>query len=206
MEPEVENTFLEELAELIDHTLALCPPYNRAAIVLNQLEGRSVGEVGRSYPEIFDEKILPTIIDLFGAQFGGEITYSNNSVGRTMLEFLKAFQDALDNDEIRETIGKNLGRKWPSPYRDYIEQCVKTLEENDPTALKLWQVIAGEGSIYDFDTIIENALEHGVEISKTNLIGHLTSLRQLDVIEWTKDAERVSVKEAYKSHAKELID
>lgn len=203
--PEKED-FRKELTELIEHLLAICPPYNRVSIVLNEMRGNTMGEISSRYPEIFDEKILPTIVDLFGVRFGGEIDYDSRSVGYQMLEFIDKVREVLDNDKVRESIERNLGKNIPNPRRDYVKQCVETLKSEDPTALKLLNVIAEEGPIYEFDKLIEITLKRDLEVTKRDIPEYLDSLRQLRLVQWKKGGESVSIVDVLKRHIMELVD
>lgn len=201
---EEESEFKKDFGKLVKGLIALCPAYNSATRILRDTRGKSIAHVSNAYPEIFDVKIMPALNSVFGFSPGVKTEVTSSSVGYDLLTLIEGLEELLDDEGIRKVIGRSVGEEPPNPVRDYVEMCVDAIEKDDPTALKLLRIAAGDPSYIYFDPLISKAKEQfGLELDKEKLIEHLIKLDGLGLLsEFNED--RILVKDRYKRHIIDL--
>lgn len=200
---ESESEFEKDLKKLIRGLVAICPAYNSATRTLRDLRGKSIVDVSVSYPEIFNPKLLPLLTSLFGFTATIQTNIDSGSVGYGLLSLLDTFEKELDKDDMRKLIGLSLDEEPPNPIKDYVEACVKTLEESDPTALRLLRVASSEHSMR-FDTLIQQVKEQfGLDVDREKLIERLKKLDNLGLLEYLRKDD-LCVKVQFMRHVIDL--
>ena len=202
---EEENEFKKDFVELVKGLIALCPAYNSVTRILRDTRGKSIAHVGSAYPEIFDAKILPVLTSVFGFSPDVKIGIKSGSVGYDLLTLVERLEILLDDDGVREAIGRSIGEEPANPVRVYVKACVESIGKNDPTALKLLRIAAGESYSVPFDSkLIPKAKEqYGLELDKEKLVEHLTKLDSLGFLSEFRE-NSVQIKEHYKRHILDL--
>ena len=202
---EEENEFKKDFEKLAKGLIELCPAYNSVTRILRNTEGKSIAHVSTAYPEIFDAKILPVLTSVFGFSPKPEVEIESSSVGYDLLTLIEKFEKLLDDDGIREAIGRSIGEEPPNPAKDYVEISVKAIAKDDKTALKLLRIAAGEPSFAYFDSdIIPKAKDQfGLELDEKELVEHLARLDSFGLFSDFGE-NSVQIKEHYKRHILEL--
>lgn len=202
---EEENEFKMDFGKLVKGLIALCPAYNSATRILRDTREKSIAHVSSAYPEIFDAKILPMLTSVFGFSAGVKTEVTSSSLGYDLLALIERLEGLLDDKGIRETIGRGIGEEPPNPIKDYVEMCVDVIEKDDPIALKLLRIAAGESHSVPFDsTLIPKAKEHfGLELDKEKIVEHLIKLDSLGILSDFGD-NSVRIKEQYKRYIIDL--
>ncbi len=202
-EEEKISEIRNDLKALIKSLIAICPAYNFVSRILRDGEGKFIGEISTIYPELFDKKILPVLLGVFGVETGTEINIKNYGIGRHLLSLINGIEEKLDDPEMQNLISKAIGEGLPNPVRDYVEGCIETLKEKDEIALKLI-LISSHETWQSLDSLIESVKEQfGLEINMEELLEHLKNLDNLGLLDYLKE-DRVSVIEKYRSHILDL--
>lgn len=197
----------EDLKSLIKALIGLCPAYNSMTRILRDSENKSISEITSSYPELFDLNIMPVLLGMFGIETGNSLSVKNYTVARLLLDLISEIEDKVNETEIKDLISRALGESIPNPVRDYIEGCIKTLQEKDIIALKLLLINSSkEYEWLDMDTIVETLKEdYEIKLSKEKLVEHLQKLEDLGLLSNLSE-RRVEVHTKYREHVRALID
>ena len=198
-----KNELKEKFADLIKNLVMLCPAYNRASRILLDMRGKTITEIDTIYPELFQQRLIPLLCEVFDVIFGVKISVSG--FGKHVTDFIEALEKTLKNEEKRKALEYHLGIPLSDPCRDYVKLCMDTLKEKDPTTAKLLTIIDEYGRPITLDKLLEISQEKGLNITgKTQLITHLTKLAYLNLI--SISGENVSPSDKYGGYAKEFIE
>ncbi len=126
----------ERFKEFLDTLLRLCPAYNRFTRILVDLEGKSASEVAAKYPELYEEKLLPVLLDFLGVSISGA-KISVGGIGYEIIRLINSSEEFLSREEIRKVLKEQIGLEMSNPCKDYVKLCVDALKEKHTTSLRV---------------------------------------------------------------------
>lgn len=204
-EEKPESEFIEDFQKTIRALVDLHPTYNSLTRALRDTSGKPTSEVSQSYPEILNGNVIPALTE-FGLKIGGEIDMESSCIADDILTLTDRLEDKLDDDEVRNILGSATSKRPPNPRRDYIENCVNTLSEEDETTLRVLRMAARESYSADFSDLAEKAQEeYGMDLDEDTI---RESGRKLDNLGLLDDlsGDSMQVKDDYKAHIIEIAE
>jgi hypothetical protein len=203
MTEKIESDFQKDFKELLKVMVSLCPAYNSVSRVLRDCKDKPIGIASIAYPDLFDPKITPVLIGIFGLNMGVNVNVSSGTLGYDLLSLINRLEEYLDKEDIRKLLIRAFEMEFPNPARVYVELCVTTLKDKDVDALKLLRELS-QLNYSDFDTLIKNIKEHyGLDLDKKRLLELLWKLSDLGLFSDFRE-NYVRVKEIYRRHIIDL--